>query len=365
VRLGTCIALELVIAAGAAGGLLIGIGFGTDLAGDYLSSREAVAGNDQPATPILMELPVSTIPEVVAKAPSAPRVVENVYGAPDAELLAPVAATPLKPVKANQGGTSLSLRLEFASGARAAFKPEQTWPQSDPRREIAAFRIDRMLGIGHVPPAKSGKFTVAEMLAAVDPAQRMTIAHRLQEEGIIRDGTLRGELSWWIPEIIDMKMNGKMIDDLEEMPVWVSYLQPGATMPAELGPIVAQIATCVVFDVLIDNADRWSGWNTKASTDNTILYFMDNTLSFSNYSQGHNTNLTPLYRMAVFPRELIAKLRKLTRADVERALGSDPNFGALLTPQQIHAIMQRRDHILRHVDRMIGLHGEDAVLSLP
>ena len=49
--------------------------------------------------------------------------------------------------KLNIGGSSLSIRLDFASGARAAFKPHQIWPQSKPRREIAAYRIDRYLHI--------------------------------------------------------------------------------------------------------------------------------------------------------------------------------------------------------------------------
>lgn len=363
-RLGTCIALELALGVGAAGGVVIGLGKGADLASGYMSSREAIASSARPSThPILMTLPEASLPEVIK--PRAPEVVDNVFGSPDAKLLAPLAAAPLKRVKANQGGTSLSLRLDFANGARAAFKPEQTWPQSDPRREIAAFKIDRWLGIGHVPPAKSAVFTIKEMLVAVDPPLRMAIARRLEDEGIVRDGALHGELSWWIPEIIDMKMNGKLIDDMEEIPVWLNYLQPGAAVPAELRGQLQQIATCIMFDVLIDNADRWSGWNTKASPDNTILYFMDNTLSFSNYSQGHNANLAPFYRMSIFPRGLVAKLRALTRADLDTVLGNDPVFGKLLTPIQLHAVMQRRDHILKHVDKMIAMHGEDAVLSLP
>jgi hypothetical protein len=353
--------LELVVATGAIGGIVFGIGRGSELASDYVSSREAVAASSQPP-PVVTELPAAKLAVAVTPAVAAP---DNVYGAPDAELLAPVAATPLKRVKANQGGTSLSLRLEFENGARAAFKPEQTWPQSDPRREIAAFRIDRLLGIGHVPPAKSGKFSVAEMLAATDPAARAVMAKRLSEEGIIRHGTLRGELSWWIPEIFDMKIAGHFVDEPEGFVMWMAYLQPWAQIPAELEPMIEQLATCVVFDVLIDNADRWSGWNTKSSQDFKVLYFMDNTLSFSNYKQGHGANLAPLYRMSVFPRALVGKLRALTKEQIEGALGEDPNFGALLDAQQISAILSRRDHILHHIDRLIREHGEDVVLALP
>jgi len=197
VRLGTCIALELVVAAGAIGGIVFGIGRGSELAGDYLASREAAAatasvGEARPST--IAELPQAQLP-VSFK----PAVIANVFGAPDAELLAPLAATPVKTLKANHGGTSLSLRIQFANGSRAAFKPEQTWPQSNPRKEIAAYRIDRLLDIGHVPPAKSGAFTIAELLEATEPNSRGAMAKRLAEEGVAHNGVLKGELSWWIP----------------------------------------------------------------------------------------------------------------------------------------------------------------------
>jgi len=363
VRLGTCIALELAIFAGAAGGAYFGISRGAELASDYLASREAAA-----ATADTTAMPPSTVAElpqarlVVSITPAA---VDNVFGAPDAELLAPLASAPVKSLKANHGGTSLSLRIQFGNGSRAAFKPEQTWPQSNPRREIAAYRIDRLLGIGHVPPAKSGAFTIAELLEATEPATRAAMAKRLAEEGVAHNGVLKGELSWWIPEIIDMKISGHFIDDHEGVAMWIGYLQQGAKPPSELEPLLGQIATLVLFDILIDNSDRWSGWNTKASTDNKILYFMDNTLSFSLFSQGHAANLAPFYRITVFPRKVVQRIRGLTRDALVAAVGSDPNFGSLLTPAEINAVMLRREHMLHHIDKMIGRFGEDAVLALP
>ena len=139
------------MAAGAVGGLYLGVGKATEVAGGYLTGSEASA-----ATPLVPLGPVATpvrLPRSYLEV--ARRPIESVYGAPDDELLAPLGASKVTRIKLNHGGTSLSLRLDFASGARAAFKPEQTHPQSDPRREIAAYRIDRLLGIGHVPPAKA------------------------------------------------------------------------------------------------------------------------------------------------------------------------------------------------------------------
>jgi hypothetical protein len=361
VRLGTCIALELAVAAGSASALALGVGRGLDLAGDYVSTHEASAAPQQPVL-ALVPLPGA---ELHVEAPgNAP----TVFDGPDDLLLAPLAATPVTAIKLNHGGTSLSLRVEFASGARAAFKPQQTHPQSDPRKEIAAYRIDRLLGIGHVPPAKPVALPIAALIAAADPATRDYTAGRIEDEAIAKDGILRGELSWWIPDIRDVMIGGFRVDEKAGEEVWESYLQPGVAIPAELAPLVAQLASCVLFDILIDNADRWTGNNTKGSLDGKTLYFMDNTLSFSQFTLGHATNLEPLYKIQVFPRGLVQRLRVLTADELERALslGDDPaGMGPLLSAGEIQALLSRRDHLLRYIDGLIADAGENAVLALP
>jgi len=360
VRLGTCIALELAIAAGAAGGVWFAASHGSELVRGYLDHHEAVA-----ATTVSRSIttPVPLERSQLAVAAPAP---DTVFGVPDHELLAPIAASPITKVKLNHGGSSLSLRIEFASGARAAFKPLQIHPQSDPRREIAAYRIDRLLGIGHVPPAKSAAFAIDDLAAAMEPSGRAYASGRLTDEAIPRRGQLVGEVSWWIPEIKSVRMGGKLIDEAEGQALWSGYLQAGAAMPAELRPMLAQISTVILFDLLIDNSDRWSGNNTQGSADNRILYFMDNTLAFSAFTLGHATNLSKLNRIQVFPRALVGKLRGLTLEDLSALLGrEDDLLGPLLTDAEIRAIIARRDHFLEYIDRLIAELGEDAVLALP
>jgi hypothetical protein len=357
VRLGTCIAVELVCAAGAAVGVWFVATRSADIAVEYLGSHEAAAAGSSRA--------IDPLPGASLRVP-APAGDHTVYDAPDDVLLAPVAATPLVGVKLNHGGTSLSLRVEFASGARAAFKPQQTHPQSDPRREIAAYRIDRMLGIGHVPPAKPGHFTMAELIAATAPDVRDYTQQRLLEEAIAHGGVVRGELSWWIPDIFDARIGMYRIDETEGIAAWSALLQPGAIVPPELHSLVEQIATVIVFDVLIDNADRWTGNNTKCAVDRSTLYFMDNTLSFSIFTLGHETNLTPLHRISVFPRKLVTRLRALTYDSIVKAIdvGDDP-LGPLLTSDEIRAVLARRDHLLQYVDALVAELGEKRVLALP
>jgi hypothetical protein len=362
VRLGTCIALELFVAAGTAGGLVLGIGQAIDRAGDYFTAHEAAAATTRGAQPVALEpLPAERL--TIAAPAAAP----TVFDTPDDVLLAPLGATPVTQVKLNHGGTSLSLRLDFQSGARAAFKPQQVHPQSDPRKEIAAYRIDRLLGIGHVAPARPFAVPVADLVAAAGPAYHDYVEGRIRDEAIAHDGIVRGELSWWIPEIRDIKIGQYRIDEKAGMEQWASYLQIGAPIPPELRPMIEQIATCVLFDVVIDNADRWTGNNTKGSPDQRTLYFMDNTLSFSQFTYGHQANLMPLYRIQVFPRGLVARLRALTYEQLAAALADEDPAGLapLLEPAEIHAILGRRDHMLQYIDSLIAQFGEPAVLSLP
>lgn len=349
---------------GAIGGLFIGVGHTIEIAGDYFNAHQAEAATRSGPVATPSKLPgASLVLEPVAAAPT-----NNVFGLPDDVLLAPLGAAPVTRVKPNHGGTSLSLRLDFANGARAAFKPEQVWPQSDPRREIAAYRMDRLLGIGHVPPSKPYKLTVTELLAATDPQLRTYMTQRLADEALPQKGELRGMVYWWIPEIKDLWLNGLEMHEPEAIQQMVDYLQIGAQVPPHHKKLVEQLATCIVYDVVIDNADRWSGSNTKVSPDVSILYFMDNSFSFSRFTHGHDSNLKPLLRIQVFPRGLVKKLRQLTLEQVTKALAVEDNsigLAPLLTGEELRAIIARKNHVLEHIDRLIAQFGEDAVLALP
>lgn len=356
-RLATCIALELAVAAGAIGGVYLGV---TRIAHGAFSHGVAEAAVSPEVPKLIEPLPASNLPVAVPY-------VATVFGAPDDDLLAPLGAAPLSRVKLNKGGTSLSLRLEFANGARAAFKPQQVHPQSDPKREIAAYRLDRLLGIGHVAPAKSIALSMDEVIANADPELRAYTVQRLTDEALPVAGTLRGVAMWWIPEIKDLRFHGFRMDEAEGMDAWMALLRHGVQIPDADKAMVAQLSTCVLFDVLIDNADRWTGSNTKGSLDGKTLYFMDNTLAFQPYTFGHESNLTPLHRIEVFSRALVAKLRALSYDTLVATLsGSDPGgLAPLLSPVEIRAILARRDNAVRYIDMLIEQYGTDAILALP
>lgn len=366
-RLGTCIALELAVVASCVGGVLVGVSFAHEAAGEYLEMRPAEAAPAIVASSMAIEIAMPRASFVEPPPPPPERIVESVYGTPDAELLAPVGLGKVTKVKLNHGGTSLSLRVDFESGARASFKPEQIHPQSDPRREIAAYRLDRLLKIGRVPPAKSFVVPVADLLAAAEPSHRSYIQRRLEDEALAKNGILRGELSWWVPEIKLAKLGPHRIDEKEGKAAWIAALKIGSQIPAEERDMVAQISGVILFDVLIDNPDRWTGANAVMSPDGKTLFHMDNTMSFSRLGFGHRSNLLTLRRTQMFPRGLVERIRGLTAEAIVSAIdvGEDGGLAPLLHERELAAILERRDNMLRYIDQLIAEHGEAAVLAFP
>lgn len=291
----------------------------------------------------------------------------TVYGASDEELLAPLRGAAVIGTRINQGGTTLSLRVDFASGGRAAFKPDQVHPGSQPRREIAAFLVDRLLGIGRVPPAAAISVSLEQLIAASPVAVRGEVAARLRAEARPKRGELKGAASWWIPEIKVAAIGKHPIDSTDGIVTWKRYLTIGSKRPEEVVSLVAAISDMVLFDFLIDNSDRWSGGNARTSPDGQILYFMDNTMSFSNRRQGHTRTATYLRRVQQFSRRLVQEVRALTRERLVAALASadDAGLGPLLTSSELDAVMARHALAVEYLDALIAEHGEDAVLVFP
>lgn len=295
-------------------------------------------------------------------------VVENngmFMGVADEMLLSPLRDSPVAKVKFNKGGSSISLRIDFENGARAAFKPRQSNLQSVPQREIVAFRINRLLGLSSVPPAIGRRFTMAELLDHLHP-ESVWYRPRLEAEILQNDGWVVGELSWWIPVIYRGKVDGFEMDSMEGIVTWKRYLDVGAEIPEAQRPLVAQISDMVLFDFLISNPDRWSGGNARVSKDQKILYFMDNTLSFGDNPIGSPKSRTYLERSKVFSESLVTRLRTLRESEVRKVLTVDVEpFDYYLHDGEITALMSRRDRALEYIDSLIAQHGEEAVLVFP
>jgi hypothetical protein len=362
VRLRTCLAVELCAGAVLLGGAGLGAVIGARAAAGYFADTEAEAATIAPGpvrealTPLAAaHLRVDTIAPTLG----------TVFPLADDDLLAPLRTSPLTKVKVNFGGTSLSLRLDFADGSRASFKAEQTFFQSNPRKEIAAYRLDRLLGIGHVAPAFARAFTVDDLLGALEPQQRGWGTQKILDAIEPHGGRIAGEVQWWIPDIIDAQIQGERVDMDEGIVLWHRYLHAGNRIPDDAREMAHQISDVILFDFVIDNVDRWTLSNTKGSPDGHVLYFMDNTLSFTPYRQGLPKSSIYLHRAEKFSRRLVARLRALGRDELAKALADNGALGPLCTDEEIDAILGRRDAAMAYIDRLIAQHGEEEVLVFP
>lgn len=283
-------------------------------------------------------------------------------GMADDLLLSRVKTQPIKQVKVNKGGSSLSFRVDFADGSRAAFKPAQTNLQTIPRKEVAAYRLNRLLGLNAVPPATPRQVSRDELLAHLHPDSQAALP-RIQAETIFNPlGKTWGVFSYWVPEIKDSGL-----DTPEGIDESFRWLTQGASIPVEKRGLAQQFSNLVVFDFLTSNPDRYSGGNMKMSPDGERLYFMDNTLAFFLDPQGPEKNRNLLQRAQRFSRRLYQALERVTVDQLEQTLadsaGGDPH--EILTAAEIRAVVARRDVVRRHIDALSALHGSHNVLVFP
>ncbi len=126
-------------------------------------------------------------------------------GVPDEVLLRRIQTRRILRVTVNRGGSSVSLRLHMEGGVSAAFKPDQIYKQSIPRKEIAAYVINRLLGFARVPPATYRVVPVRELFAKLEAARWR---RRWLRRAILPDahGNLAGEVSYWIPRLAHLPL---------------------------------------------------------------------------------------------------------------------------------------------------------------
>ncbi len=259
--------------------------------------------------------------------------------------------------KLNKGGSSISFRIDFADGSRAAFKPEQINPQTVPRKEVAAYRINRALGLHAVPPATMRTLHHDDLVGKLPPEAHFLSA-RIEAETLFDDeGFTRGELSYWIPTIIDSHLDAD-----ESVVTWTKWMTVGEALPPDKANLMQQLSSLLVFDMLTNNSDRFSGGNLMTSPDWQTLYWMDNTFGFQVEPEGHIRCRAYLSHCQKFSRRLIAALRSFDLAALRRALAAEPD---ILSAAEMGAVIGRRDAILRYVDGLSAQLGSDQVLVFP
>jgi hypothetical protein len=347
--LAECLVLALAVAGTALlarGALRLAFGVPSRAAASALPASVSVAGEADPQPPS---------PAVIGESAG------SFMGMEDDFLIARLRSQPITRIKFNKGGSSLSFRIDFADGSRAAFKPAQTNLQTMPRKEVAAYRINRLLGLNAVPPATPRMVSRAEVFSHLHPDTQPIIPRIRSETMFDPRGYTAGVVMYWVPVIKDSGLDTP--EGIHESSRWLTQ---GQVIPGDKHALAAQLADLLVFDFLISNPDRYSGGNMLTNEDGSRLLFMDNTLSFMIEPEGNEKTRAALTRGQRFSRRLYEALDRITEEKLTRILiqASEGDYEVLTKPE-IRAVVARRDYVRRYIDSLSKTFGASQVLYFP
>jgi len=300
----------------------------------------------------------------------------------DEVAIAALRTAEISKVTKGQGGRSLAFKITLADGTRGYFKPQQSFSAAHWYSEVAAYYLDRELGLGRVPPTTGRTFRWSELKDAA--------AHdrRVSELAIAQDGTVRGAFIWWIPEPLKRIRMGRQWErwvrvqpslpispyqrpvdyraDLNRRPGIREATDPGrpiAGAPDTPGR-PAELSDLIVFDYLTQNVDRWGGdfTNVRSRGPDGPLIYLDNGAGFWLGEQRLGLMEARLKALQRFRRSTIEAVRKLDIARFAERLRSDP-LAPVLNHKQLDGLALRRRAVLEHVDAMVARFGERQVFA--
>jgi hypothetical protein len=338
---------------------------GCDPNGGPVRIRDVAAAQPAPAAAPAVALR-SVTPVAAATSPQATATREPqgggmrfAGGGPEHDfLLAQLArARPLSFKAVSTAGSVLRVRL--AAPFDAAFKPITPERPLGPMSEVSAYRLARCLGIDSVPPAVTRELPAAQIRDSLEPDSKQRWPELRKHMGITDDAVVRGVAIYWIPDLSDVGLERR--DSLVRVAEW---LGPNGLIPAEKRSLAASLSTMLAFDYLIGNFDRWSGGNVRGNAAGSQVYVRDHDLAFpAKMNEALHRQLWQDVRQAErFSRRFYTALKQLRHGCFERELAADP-LGRQLGKLQVAGVYDRHEALLSHIDSLIAMRGEAAVLT--
>ena len=273
-------------------------------------------------------------------------------------------------IERGHGGRSLAFKITLVDGTQGYFKPEQSFSAAHYYSELAAYYLDRELGLGRVPPAIGRVMEWAPLREAAGGDER------IDEVAVQEDGTVRGAFIWWIPERLARIQPGRRWDKWvrQEGSLLISpYQRPrewsNAHIPTE-GPIaedeadteerVGELTDLILFDYLTTNVDRWGGNYTNVRTrgEGGPLIYLDNGAGFTAGPRARVPLMDArLHALQRFRRETVDRIRELDQGSLEARMARDP-LAPFLRARHYEHLFVRRDHLLEHVEELSGRYGD-------
>jgi hypothetical protein len=323
-----------------------------------LAAPAACRGSDDRGAP----------PERAAAGPARAVGIAGPKGAPDAgagestaKLVDRLVSSPVvgaRPISPR----SLSVKLALASGDRAVWKPLRRTNRTA-RYEVAFYKVAPLVGAGGVPASALRRVPLAQ-LAGLLEVSYPDAAKALRDEALADGaGLAGGAIIEWIDELGPPRFAGET-----GWKALAALLAADGPSPTD-EPGVAAASRMVVADYVAGNWDRFSGGNLFADTSGRGLWLVDNNGSFARWSDKQRARMDgQLAACGRFSASQIERLRELTVRSVRAALVDEEARGVvehLLTDDEVHLVLERRDTVLRKVDAEIAARGAAAVIAFP
>lgn len=306
------------------------------------------------------------------------------FGEPDAPIIDALKRGEIATIEKGRGGRSLAFRVTLDNGQKGYFKPEQTFSASNWFGEVAAYHLDRLLGLGRVPVVVSRVLVWKDLepVAGADPRKSEVIA---------RDGKVIGAFVAWVngglrplPAQLGWERwlrvdhwSTTAVSPFQRPLLWKrdvglwQRLGPGWRSPEERANLrkvrpepdradrPAELSDLIVFDYLTRNLDRWGGDNANVLIRGAggPLVFLDNSAGFEPGDWRPDLCDARLSVLQRFRRSTIAAVRALDLSAFEARLAAEA-VTPVLPKNQIHALAVRRKALLEHVAKLEEEHGE-------
>jgi hypothetical protein len=303
----------------------------------------------------------------------------------DAPLRVALANEGIKSVERGRGGRSLGFKIVLNDGHKAYFKAEQTFSAANWFGEVAAYHLDRMLGLGRVPCVVSREFDWAQLVGAAGKDPR-------KDEVIVHDGKVRGAfVSWVTGELQSLKHTPQGWERWIRVRYWpstaVSPFQRPSVWKRQLDQVRKQgdqwrskedrfrrrnqrpepdteqrpgeLSDLIVFDYLTRNLDRWGGDNANVLVrgKHGPLVFLDNGAGFEPGDPRPSLMEARLHALQRFRRRTVEAIRAFDRTRYEARLASEV-VQPVLTGSQLAGLEERRQGLLEWIAEMESVHGQ-------
>jgi hypothetical protein len=266
----------------------------------------------------------------------------------DGEWLVRLASAEITEVTPNRGGSSITMRVRFKDGKKAALKPEQTGKPTDPRAEIAAYHLDRLLGFGRTAAVVGRSFALEDLRAALVASGADAAFLGRLDKLVVKDGRVDAAMIAW--------HSAPLVEEAEK-PSWAAALSASEPVDGASLSRLAEWSDLAVFDFLIDNPDRLSGGNVLRLDKSGPLIFLDQGAAFGRgRARSGQTLKDRLDEVCRFRKETLAALRQAGSAAKDGSLGAllrkslarDP-IAPVLDEAQLAAVDDREKALEAHV----------------